>query len=225
MGLFDDIGAALGALIPGAGAIIGPALGAIGLIQNAQGQRSANSNINQATNLANMQTQAFQNAMGAVNSYDPSAIAAQSGQQAITQGQNALSDTLKRMSGQFTAAGGQPTGDTAFQVAGNQAASNTFSPIMQQIQAMIANAPQQKLGALTSLFNAPVGQAASTYFNAAQMRSPSPDSWSGPLSAIMGAFTPKSGGSGLSTFSGDPTDDVGLPGDTQGASGVFYPSG
>lgn len=176
--------------------------GGLGLLTNAQNANSARGYQNSAANLMNLQAQGIQNYMGAANTYDPARDDQLGFQVANNNAQQNVQQALSNVNARTLASGGQPTGDTAFQGLANNTAMGILGPLAQQQAAQVATESQRKLSALASVFQAPTGQLANQYFNAAAMKAPSAESWGSALNllsqGINGLFqhAPTSGVSG-----------------------------
>ena len=166
--------------MPTALALLPTAIGALGLIQNANNQTSARGLQQQALNdqapgvaAQNAQLQLAQN-------YNPAAQDAQAFQGATAQTIPTLQDALQHLNATFGAGGGSPTGDTAFNFGAANTANNTLNPLRTWMANQISTEPQRQAAMFGNVAVNP-GQASNTALNVAQMRQPTAANWQDSL--------------------------------------------
>jgi hypothetical protein len=189
-------------------------LGGLGLLQNSQNARSANNIQNQGLAALQPQVTAQQDLLGQAQGYSPATQDAIGFQVANNNATQNIGSSLKQLNGSFLGAGGSPTGDTAFQGAANRTAAGIAGPLALQQAQMVSSEPQRKMQALQSVFSAPAGNLANSYFNAAQQKAPSGQSWQSALNylgqGLGGAF--QAPGSNLIGDTGSATTQGSLGG-------------
>lgn len=148
------------------------ALGAIGLMQNGQQAKKANALQNKAIDAGKYTGLAQKAAYDIAQGYNPAkenqAAIDYANQSAGTQ----LQTNLKSLRSDFMLGGGQPTGDTLFNVKAQDRADRTLDPLRQFAAQLKSGETMQKLQAYAPAMGAPVGQLASNYFQAAQNAAP-----------------------------------------------------
>lgn len=190
----------LASLIPGIGPILGPALGVLGLIQGGNQSAESSNRVNQGIG-AYAPAQAAQGALlNQAEANNPAATDANAVNMATNNTSHMLSSVLGQLNGQFTAGGGQPTGDTAFQFSANNAANNLTNPLNAWIANQVATEPQRQAQGFENVFSAPTGGMSQAYFQGAQAAQPGPGAYSSSLAQLSqmanGWGAPQSGLSG-----------------------------
>lgn len=202
--------------------VISAATGVLGLLQASNAQKQQGRYINSAIAAQQPQIAAQNQILQNAEAYDP----AQQDKLAFSAAnQNAgqtLSSQLGSMLGNFTQGGGQPAGDTAFNLASQGAANRVMDPLRMWAAQQVALEPQKKADALSAVFRAPAGQISDTYFNAAKFAGGNADP-SGSINALVNALSkmgqPAVGPGG--TAAGPVYGNQVLPGSTQGPTGVW----
>jgi hypothetical protein len=182
------------------GSVASTALGALGLYNNAQGAKSANNYNNAAAAVANQDASAKQALYNYGLTYDPAASDAMAMKGATDQATYAAASAEQQANASLLGSGGSPTGDTAASSLRANYANPILQSLAQQTEALQATEPQRKIQALQSVFAAPSGQIANTYFQAAANKAPSGQSWQSALNylgqGLAGLTVPNAGLSG-----------------------------
>jgi len=211
------------------GWVIPAALGAIGLIQNANAQKSQNSLTNAGVNVANLQGAGMQQALNAAETFDPAQQDRQAFQVAGNTAQQQLTQALQNLNARFTGSGGSPSGDTAFTTASLNTENRVLDPLRTWMASQVASEPQRQLGALESVYQAPAGQLANTYFNAAAQKAPSAQGLQGSIEQFMqgiGQLLPGMNATPSTAATGTGLAPIMAPSplDTGGGGGMDYGS-
>ena len=138
-----------------------------------------------------------------------------------------VSAELAQASSDFSIAGGQPTGDTAFNISASNLANRAYDPLKDFQANLESTRTARKSAMYNPVVGAPVGQLANSYFTAANMNQPnygpSIGLFTDSLKRLFAGATP----SGLgSNFSAGSTNNgswggTGAPGEIYNMDGTF----
>lgn len=200
-------------------------LGAVGLVQSAKQQHSNNNLANKAIEAQQPQVDAQKELLGLAKGYNPQVEDAAALSGANQNASQQLKRSLGSLSGQFQQAGGSPTGDTAFNIGVQNTANRVMDPL-RMFQAQLASTEtSRKIDAFRPVLGAQAGGISNAYFNAASMNQPNYGPSLQMFSDALKKMNFATGSAGGGVSGGGFFDNVGMPGDTQGPGGVFYPSG
>ncbi len=172
-------------------------LGGLGIWQASESQKKQQDAIKKAQKSGKWTEAAQARMFGLAENYDP----VKSGEIAIDRADEVaganLERTLKSVRGDFVSQGGDPTGDTAFNVRAQTGVNRVLDPLREMIARIRAGADMQKMGAYQAVAGVPIGQVSQNYWQSAAANQPN---WAAPAQmlsqAIRGIGGPKGGAGG-----------------------------
>jgi hypothetical protein len=191
--------------------VVPGALGALGLYQQSQAAKKQSDAISKAQKAGKF-TEASQGRMFQLaENYDPVKSADVAIGRAREVAGHTLQKNLKELRGNFVSGGGDPAGDTEFNVRAQDVTNQVMDPLRDFIAKTRAAADMQKIGAYQAVAGVPIGQISQNYWQQAAVNQPN---WAGPAQLFADAIrniggNKSAGGSGDSGRLGSgpgPTD-------------------
>lgn len=203
--------------MPWLGAAVGGVTGLLGLLQGSRGASLQNQYMQDGINSLNLQNQAQQHLYDLANTWNPVQEAQAGIGNASRVFQSALGTGLGNVASQFAGAGSAPGASSEFNVRGQDVTNRVSDPFQAYLAQVESNATQQKANMFADVLkNAPSGNLANSYFNAAGQYGQNFGPSLGNLSSSINSIFNKAPGSGSA---GTPPAQPGTSGVPDGYSG------
>lgn len=202
-------------------------LGGIGLVQQAQAQKKQADLANKAIKAGEFTKAAQQRQFNIAENYDPAREDAAAITNASNNANTQFRQALGKASSDFSIAGGQPTGDTAFNISASNLANRAYDPLKDFQANLESTRTARKSAMYNPVVGAPVGQLANSYFTAANMSQPnygpSLSLFTDSLKKLFAGAAPSGFGSnsGVGSTNNGSWAGTGAPGEIYNMDGTF----